>query len=112
MTKMLRAWRISTSLLQILEKFPRAHVVAKRYFLYAGTGNFGLWDQRAAIVWVKENIERFGGDPDLITIFGESAGGGSVAAQAMGQHNDGLFKRGIQQVFTDYGFALICENNM
>ena len=63
-----------------------------------GTGNFGLWDQRAAIVWVKENIEQFGGDPDLITIFGESAGAGSVSSQTMGQHNDGLFKRAVQQV--------------
>ena len=64
-----------------------------------GTGNFAMWDQRTALLWVKENIAQFGGDPDLVTIFGESAGAGSVSAQAMGQHNDGLFKRAIQQVF-------------
>ena len=57
-----------------------------------------MWDQRAALLWVQENIGKFGGDPDLVTIFGESAGAGSVAAQTMGQHNDGLFKRGIQEV--------------
>ena len=66
--------------------------------LILGTGNYGLWDQREAIVWVKENIAKFGGDPDLITIFGESAGGGSVTAQMLGQHNDGLFQRAIPQV--------------
>ena len=66
--------------------------------LIKGTGNYGLWDQRAALIWVKENIEQFGGDPDLITIFGESAGGASVSSQMIGQHNDGLFKRGITQV--------------
>ena len=58
-----------------------------------------MWDQRAALLWVQENIAKFGGDPDLVTIFGESAGAGSVAAQMMGQHNDGLFKRGIQEVY-------------
>ena len=62
------------------------------------TGNFGLWDQRAAFLWIQENIAAFGGDPDLVTIFGQSGGAGSVSSQLMGQHNDGLFKRGIQEV--------------
>ena len=66
-----------------------------------------MWDQRAALLWVQENIGKFGGDPDLVTIFGESAGAGSVAAQTMGRYNKGLFKRAIQQVFLY--LSLVCS---
>ncbi|XP_030598540.1 bile salt-activated lipase [Archocentrus centrarchus] len=60
-------------------------------------GNYGLWDQHTAIAWVHRNIKSFGGDPDNITIFGESAGGASVSFQTLTPHNKGLIRRAISQ---------------
>merc|ERR1712168_1437179 len=60
-------------------------------------GNYGLWDQHAAIAWVHRNIQAFGGDADNITIFGESAGGASVNFQIVSPNNKGLIKRAISQ---------------
>ena len=60
-------------------------------------GNVGLMDQHLAIKWVNENIEAFGGDPEKVTIFGESAGGMSVAYQSLFPENEGLFQRAIAQ---------------
>lgn len=59
--------------------------------------NFGHLDQQAATRWVKRNIAAFGGDPDNITIGGQSAGGGSVCAQLTSPQNEGLFRRAIIQ---------------
>lgn len=67
-------------------------------FANFGTGtdrNLGLWDQKAAIEWVKNNIEDYGGNSQSITIFGESAGGYSVALQSVFHQNKGLFQRTI-----------------
>nr|WP_024838796.1 carboxylesterase family protein [Clostridium sp. 12(A)] len=57
--------------------------------------NFGLLDQQAGTRWVKRNIASFGGDPDNITIGGQSAGGGSVLRQLTCQENEGLFQKAI-----------------
>ena len=57
--------------------------------------NFGHLDQQAGIRWAKRNIEAFGGDPDNITIGGQSAGGGSVCAQLTAPGNEGLFQKAI-----------------
>ncbi|XP_066288282.1 fatty acyl-CoA hydrolase precursor, medium chain-like [Branchiostoma lanceolatum] len=60
-------------------------------------GNFGFLDQVAAMAWVQENIRNFGGDPDRVTIFGESAGGVSVGNQVVSPLGKGLFRRAISQ---------------
>ena len=59
--------------------------------------NFGHLDQQAGLKWVKRNIAAFGGDPDNITIGGQSAGGGSVLCQLTSPQNEGLFNRAIIQ---------------
>ena len=57
--------------------------------------NFGSLDQQAGIRWVIRNIRAFGGDPDHITIAGQSAGGGSVLSQMACPGNFGLFQRAV-----------------
>nr|CAI5839956.1 unnamed protein product [Callosobruchus analis] len=60
-------------------------------------GNYGLKDQHIAFRWIKENIEYFGGDPNEVTIFGESAGAASVQYHMLNLENKGLFHRAISQ---------------
>ncbi len=61
------------------------------------SGNYGLMDQQAALRWVQENIERFGGDPHKVAIAGQSAGGLSVLAHLVSRGSRGLFQRAIVQ---------------
>ncbi len=62
---------------------------------YAASGNCGMLDQVAALTWVQENIAAFGGDPDCVTIFGQSAGGRSVGLLLSMPSARGLFHRAV-----------------
>jgi para-nitrobenzyl esterase len=61
------------------------------------SGNFGTLDIIQGLSWVQENIEKFGGDPDNVTIFGESAGGRNVYSMLASPLASGLFHRAISQ---------------
>lgn len=64
---------------------------------HPSSGNYGIEDQTEALRWIQENISAFGGDPNRVTIFGQSAGGVSVCAQLASPGAAGLFHRAIIQ---------------
>ena len=97
----------------LVEKYPDVILVTVEYRLgilgfidfssvpggeaYSTSGNLGLLDQVCALQWIKKNISAFGGDPDNVTIFGESAGAGSVSLIPLIKEADGLYQRVIAE---------------
>lgn len=69
------------------------------------SGNFGTLDQIRALEWVRTHIDEFGGDPDNVTIFGESAGGTNVLALLLAPPAAGLFHRAIAQSGSTRSFS-------
>ena len=64
---------------------------------YQYSGNVGVMDIIAALEWIQDNIEAFGGDPDNVTVFGQSGGGAKVLALMTSPYAKGLFHKGIVQ---------------
>ena len=61
------------------------------------SGNYGLWDQRLALQWVRDNIAAMGGDPDRVLLFGESAGAQDTCMQVVSPQSAGLFSAALNQ---------------
>ena len=97
----------------LIEKYPDVILVTVEYRLgilgfidfssvpggeeYSTSGNLGLLDQVCALKWINKNISAFGGNPDNVTIFGESAGAGSVSLIPLIKEADGLYRRVIAE---------------
>lgn len=64
---------------------------------YADSANVGMWDVIYALQWIHDNIEAFGGDPDNVTVFGQSGGGAKVMTLMATPYAKGLFHKGIIQ---------------
>lgn len=86
-----------------------AHPQLSQESAHGVSGNYGTQDQIAALHWVQENISAFGGNPDNVTIFGESAGGESVAHLLTSPLARGLFHKAIMQSPANSGQMLFLK---
>ena len=73
------------------------------------TGNYGLFDQMTAISWVRDNIASFGGDPENMTIMGQSAGAASVQLQCSSPLTEGLFQKAVMSSGCGLGGMLAAD---
>lgn len=87
--------------------FSHAALRAEAEDALEASGNFGTLDQIAALEWVQAHIDEFGGDPDNVTIFGESAGGTNVYALLLSPAAEGLFHRAVPQSGTTRSYSRI-----
>lgn len=77
----------------------------------AAKGNWGLWDGKIAIEWIKNNIEKFGGDPGSITIFGESAGAVMTSHTTASPQTSSLVQRAIAHSGSANGFFGVSKSD-
>lgn len=82
-----------------------AHPSLSKESVQGVSGNYGILDQIEALRWVQRNVSAFGGDPKRVTIFGESAGGGSVLCLMVAPSAKGLFQAAIAQSAPEMSLA-------